>query len=465
MLLNGACIHHDNGLLGANAIDRAEERKIELLKANGYNAIRLSHNPYSTYLYDVCDRLGMLVIDEAFDMWNLPKHDNDYHLHFNQWWEKDLEAMIFRDRNHPSVILWSIGNEIPERFDSLGYETRDRLFHKVRELDPTRKVTEALCPGPGWREGTPRAFGQLDIAGYNYVLGTIESDHAKYPERVSVGTEIFANQVFQSWQLTKKNPYVIGGFVWTGMDHLGEAAIGYSSLMGKSKDTDWPWFNNYCGDIDLIGEDKPQKAYRDVIWDMSKIEMNVHAPIPEGIQESVSMWGWPEEWPIWNWEGNEGKSLDIRVFTKASHVRLILNGQIIGEKNLTDKDQFIARFEVPYQPGELVSIAMDNGKETARKTLKTAGRPATIRLTADREKINANCNDLSYIKIEVIDKDGVVVPSDSVTLHLSVSGDGELAASGNANPKDMESFNNRLIRTYKGKAQVIYPSVSYSRDN
>ena len=190
VLLKGGCIHHDNGLLGAAAIDRAEERKIEILKKNGFNAIRLSHNPPSTQLLNACDRLGMLVIDEAFDMWEEPKNPDDYHLYFKDWWQRDLQAMIFRDRNHPSVIIWSIGNEISERVDTSGLRITKRLKDEVHLLDPTRPVTEALCEywepnnkNKQWSETGP-AFGLLDIAGYNYLWHLYEKDHQQFPGRV-----------------------------------------------------------------------------------------------------------------------------------------------------------------------------------------------------------------------------------------------------------------------------------------
>jgi beta-galactosidase len=211
----------------------------------------------------------------------------------------------------------------------------------------------------------------------------------------------------------------------------------------------------------MLGDKKPQMLYRDVLWDNSKVEINVHSPIPAGYAENVSMWGWPDEWPSWNWKGSEGKPLQVRVFTKASHVKLELNGKLMGEKDLLPEDKYIAVFEVPYQPGELKAVASDKGKEVASKVLKTAGEPAAIRLVADRNEINADRNDLSYVKIEVIDAKGQLVPKDSISVKLMLSGNGELIASGNSNPKDMASVNRPLINTYKGKAlAIIRPSGS-----
>ncbi|MDR0678478.1 MAG: DUF4982 domain-containing protein [Holosporaceae bacterium] len=465
VLIKGGCIHHDNGMLGAVAIDRAEERKVELLKENGFNAIRMSHNPSSTKILEVCDRLGMLVIDEAFDMWMVGKNESDYHLFFNKSWEKDLESMLLRDRNHPSIFLWSVGNEIPERIDSLGLVIRKALVDKVYSIDPTRKTTEALCLGANWDKGSAAAFAQLDVAGYNYLNRAYKKHHSEYPDRIILGTETLPKQAYKEWKLTLEYPCIIGGFVWTAMDYLGEAAIGSSSLMGGvSDDEKWPWFNAYCGDIDIIGEKKPQKAYRDVIWDISPIEMNVHAPMPKGTKESVSAWGWPEEWPHWNWEGHEGETFQVRVFTKAPTVRLMLNGTTLEDKKLSDNDEYIASFDVPYQPGELVAVGIDDGKEIGRKGIKTSGKTKSIKLTADRHKIKADRHDLSFVKIEVVDENGLVVPSDSIKLKLSVAGDGEIAASGNANPKDMASFNALTLKTYKGKAQAILRPFSKGKE-
>jgi beta-galactosidase len=217
----------------------------------------------------------------------------------------------------------------------------------------------------------------------------------------------------------------------------------------------WPYFEAGCGDIDITGEKKPQMLYRDVLWDNSKLEINVHAPIPEGYAENVSGWGWPDEWPSWTWEGSEGDSLEVRAFTKGNRVRLELNGELVGEKEVSAETQYIASFVVPFEPGELKAIAYEEGEEIATKSLKTAGDPASIRLIADRDEINTDRNDLSFVKIEIVDESGQVVPRDSIKIKLTLTGNGELAASGNASPYDMESFNRLEINTFKGRAQAI----------
>jgi beta-galactosidase len=217
----------------------------------------------------------------------------------------------------------------------------------------------------------------------------------------------------------------------------------------------WPYFISGCGDIDITGEKKPQMLYRDVLWDNSKLEINVHAPIPEGYAENLSGWGWPDESPSWSWKGSEGKVLQVRVFTKASHVKIVLNGETAGEKDMNHDDKYIAVFEVPYQPGELKAIALESGKEVASKVLKTTGEPVAIRLIPDRIKIKADRNDLSFVKIEVVDANGQLVSQDSHTVNLTISGDGELIASGNGSPNDMSSVNKNVIKSFNGRSQAI----------
>ncbi len=458
-LLKGGCIHHDNGPLGAAAIDRAEERKIETLKKNGFNAVRLSHNPPSQQLLDICDRLGMLVIDEAFDVWEKAKMPQDYHQYFKEWWRRDLEAMFLRDRNHPSVIIWSIGNEIPERVDSL--QVAKQLADKIHELDASRPITEALCgfwdhPAYKW-DTTANAYALLDIGGYNYLWKLYEPDHQKFPNRIMVGTESHPKDALENWNMAEKHPYVLGDFVWTAVDYLGEASTGNASLDSTKKKKRllrWPWFNAYCGDIDLIGNKKPQSYYRDVVWRSKPIAMAVHSPIPEGLVENISDWGWPDEYQSWTWPGAEGKSLQVRVFSRAPLVRLILNGKVIGEQKMADSS-ITAVFNVPYQSGTLKAVNIINGKETNAIEFKTTGAPKRIRLVADRTNINASRNDLSYVMVEVTDENGQLVPRTEIPIQFSISGAGEMAGVGNASPTEMASFQRPQRKTVNGKCLVI----------
>ncbi|CAL1517987.1 glycoside hydrolase family 2 TIM barrel-domain containing protein [Chitinophaga sp. MM2321] len=462
LLLKGGSVHHDNGIIGSAAINRAEIRKAQLLKSNGFNAVRTSHNPPSEAFLDACDSIGLLVIDEAFDMWQRQKNAQDYHLYFNDYWQKDLRSIILRDRNHPSVLLWSIGNEINERADPTGLALTKQLRDEVRKLDTTRPVTAGICDFSDFPKGqkhwdeTAPAFEILDVAGYNYQLATYVSDHDKYPSRVIVGTESFPVQRFENWQAVEKYPWITGDFVWTAMDYIGETAIGHT-VMDNEKDggaLEWPWFNGNCGDIDLIGGKKPQAYYRDVIWNRSKIAMAVHAPIPKGLTEVVSKWGWPDERQSWTWPGQEGAPMDVTVYSRYPTVRLELNGNIIAEKSCSPETSLTARFKVPYQPGVLKVTGIENGIRKDSSILQTSGKPSRIRLTADRQIIQADRNDLAYIRADIVDENGVII-TEPVTLHFTVEGDAELMATGNADPKDMRSFTQPTCTTYRGSCLII----------
>lgn len=462
VLLKGGCMHHDNGPLGSATIDRAEERRVELMKKFGFNTIRTSHNPPSHQFLDACDRLGVLVIDEAFDQWERPKNPDDYHLYFDKWHQRDLESMILRDRNHPAIILWSIGNEINERADTSGLQITKELVSIVKNLDNSRPVTEAICEfwdhkGRPWEETAP-AFALLGVGGYNYQWRRYEPDHEKYPERMMIGTESVPKEAFDNWYMVEKHPYVLGDFVWTAMDYLGEAGIGHAFTKKDNKDEfspGWPWYNAYCGDIDICGFKKPQSYFRDVVWKISNLEMAVHAPIPAGMQEVVSYWGWTDEQQSWNWTGNEGKKLQVNVYSNYPEVRLELNGKVLGTKPVSPETKLTATFEVPYEAGELKAVALKDGKEAESKILKTTGKPTKIRLVADRSEIKADKNDLSYVTVEVTDENGELVPDAYLPIQFSVSGTGELAAVENGNPTDVKSFQSPKVTSFKGKCLAI----------
>jgi beta-galactosidase len=473
--LVGGCFHIDNGPLGSAAIDRAEERKMELFKNAGLNAIRCSHNPPSPYLLDVCDKVGILVIDEIFDNWEKQKvSSDDYSKFFKEWCQKDLESMVVRDRNHPSVILWSFGNEIPEAFDTAGVRIARQLSGEIRRLDPTRGVTEALVDFSSFMGGKSKwderkdHLDLLNVVGYNYMYARYEADHEKYPERVMMATEFMPLYSLENWQMVEKHPYVIGNFAWVVMDYLGESGTGVSRYVPEKADAgaagmmalfnpdSWPIFNDYQGDIDLIGNKKPRYFHQLVVWRKSPVEMMVHKPIPAGMKEFVSPWGWPDELKSWSWPGHEGEKMLVHVYTRSKMVRLELNGKMIGEQAVDGEKSITATFEVPYEPGTLIAHCFDDGKETASQSIKTVGKPAAIRLTADRGTIRADRNDLAYIITEVVDNDGNVIPwADDVTINFEISGQGKLAGTGNGNPADMASFQQPVRKTYMGTCLVI----------
>lgn len=466
--LKGGCVHHDNGLLGAAAWDRAEERKVEILKANGFNAVRCAHNPPSEKFLEACDRLGLLVIDEAFDQWQKQKNPDDYHRYFDAWHERDLASMVLRDRNHPSVIMWSIGNEIEERSSTAGIEIARRLKGIVKKYDNTRPVTAAINdywdnPHLTWETASPAAFDVLDVGGYNYMWWEYEHDAKQYPERIFYGSETTAMERTVNWDLVERYPQIMGDFIWSAIDYLGESGIGHALLVKEGEKEppmflDSPWFNAWCGDIDICGNKKPQAALRDILWNNSKIEMLVHRPVPVNQREKISYWGWPDEEASWNWSGHEGTLLDVKVYTRYPSVRLYLNGIQIAEKETGKKDplqKYAAVFQVKYAPGELKAVGVNQKVEMESTTLTTTGEPARVRLTADRLHLKHAKNDLSYVSIELVDKGNHVVTTSDVKLELTVSGKGKLLASGNASPTDRESFRSASPKTFKGKALAI----------
>jgi beta-galactosidase len=474
--LRGGCVHHDNGALGAAAIDRAEERKIELLKNNGYNAVRFAHNPYSPQLLDACDRLGIMVMNESFDMWNKTKTPDDYANYFKEWGEKDLTSIILRDFNHPSVIMMSIGNEIPEIIDTLGYETSAKLANLVRSLDTSRPVINAipfhipLINRKKWDITAP-AFASLDVGGYNYATQYYESDHKKYPKRIMVATEYFPPKALENWTYVENKTYVIGMFSWAAIDYLGEAGIGLArikddkiekktGIVGSSFVEDfmspqWTIFNSYTGELDLIGNKKAASYYLDVVWRRSPIEILVHRPIPKGKKEIRGFYDFPDEMKSWTWNGYENDSLQVHVYTRSPIVKLELNGKIIAEQKITE-GSITATFKVPYNTGKLVARCYEGDKEIASETLTTAGKPTAIRLKSDKNTLNANKNDLAHINVEIIDDAGNVVPNvDDVLIKYQISGNGRLIGVGNANPRDMSSFQKSEKKVFQGRGLVI----------
>jgi beta-galactosidase len=311
-------------------------------------------------------------------------------------------------------------------------------------------------PGRKWPETDP-AFTHLDVGGYNYKWREYEADHARFPQRVMMGTESFPFEAFENWQAVEQHPYVLGDFVWTGMDYLGETGIGHVHL---DKQTSYelqqfPWFNAYCGDVDLIGGKKPQSYFRDVVWRTSVLEMAVQRPVPEGHKEMISAWGWSDELRSWTWPGSEGKALNVRVYTRGDSVRLLLNGQEVGSAPVSTATKLTAEFSVPYAPGELRAVATSNGKEIGSIAFATVGPPASLRLTPDRQSVRADRNDLVYVTVEVLDAKGNLVPDAVVPVTFALSGAAELAGIGSANPKDAASFRAPRRKTYHGRCLAV----------
>lgn len=461
--INGGCVHHDNGCLGAAAFDRAEERKVELLKAGGFNAVRTSHNPPSEAFLDACDRLGLLVMDESFDCWKIGKNNNDYAKYFSQWWKKDLQTMILRDRNHPSIVMWSIGNEIVERGKPEAVETAKMLLQEVKKMDTTRPVTSAVVNFDKW-ENLDSLINVHDVAGYNYNLHTAPEDHKRVPSRIIVQTESYPKDAFANWKLVQENNYVIGDFVWTAMDYLGESGIGRYYYSGEVPGQHWendffPYHGAYCGDIDLIGWRKPISHYRSMLYNTNeKLYMAVREPAPEPLEIKETWWSVYPTWESWTWPGFEGKTVQIEVYSKYPKVRLYLNEKLIGEQATTIGQQFTATFSIPYSSGVLKAVGVENEKEVESAVLQTAGDASKIKLTADRKEVLANGQDLSYISVEIIDSKGILQPNAANSLKFEINGPGVIAGVDNADIKDTEQYIGNKRKVWHGRALVVIRS-------
>jgi beta-galactosidase len=466
--LNGGCVHHDNGCLGAAAFDRAEERRVELLKSAGFNAIRTSHNPPSTAFLDACDRLGMMVIDEAFDGWKETKTPNDYALIFDDWWQRDVEAMVLRDRNHPSIIMWSTGNEIIERKKPEAVETATKLAQCVRKHDPTRPVTSAMTTWDKEWEMFDSLFAAHDIGGYNYQLNRAPSDHERVPGRIIVQTESFPRDAFSNWKMVQSHAYIIGDFVWTALDYLGESGIGRWYYTGEVPGEHWegnlfPWHAASCGDIDLTGWRRPISHYRNLLNNNTeKLYLAVREPNPEPLEIKETLWSvWPT-WESWTWPGYEGKDLQVEVYSKYPKVRLYLNTKLVGEQATSEAQQFKATFHVPYASGVLKAVGVEGNKEVEYTALRTASHAATISLLPDRRTITADGQDLSFVEIEVKDKNGTLQPNAQDRLQFSITGPGVLAGVGNADTKDVDQYVGTTRRVWHGRALVVIRSTKHA---
>lgn len=462
--LNGGNVHHDTGILGAAAFDRAEERKVELLRAEGFNAVRTAHNPPSRAFLDACDRLGLLVMNEIFDGWVKAKTKHDYHELFAAEWRSDVDAWIKRDRNHPSVVIWSIGNEMYERTSAEGQRLACELAERVRALDRTRPVSAGVNgagKGGKWEQLDP-LFASLDIAGYNYELvAQHANDHARLPARVMTASESYQSEVFANWAVVQEQPYVVGDFVWSAFDYLGEAGIGRvfppdQPAVKHWEGNMWPWHGAACGDIDLTGWRKPISHYRNIVWDRGeKLYAAVIAPTPDGRPWNVTPWSLPPTLPSWTWAGHEGRELSVEVYSRHERVRLELNGKSLGEQPTDRAHEFRAPFKVPYASGELVAIGLSGGREVERFALRTTGKPVGLRVTPDRTRARPGGQDLVYLTIEAVDANGVWVPTAEQLVTVEVSGAATLLALGNADLTSKQSYLGPKCALFQGRALAV----------
>ena len=461
LLINGACLHHDDGILGAMAFDAAEIRKVKLMKEAGFNLVRTSHNPTTRAFLDACDSLGMLVIDEAFDGWRTQKNPYDYSTLIDSCYREDIHAMVQRDRNHPSVISWSIGNEVIERKDIRVVTTARQLKRAILEKDNTRPVTEALCAWDNdWEIYDPHAE-VLDVVGYNYMIHKHKSDHQRDPKRVMWQTESYPRDAFKNWALVQEYPYIVGDIVWTGLDYLGESGIGRTYYEGERPGEHYvdggqpDWHGAYCGDVDITGWRKPISHYREMLWKDEK-DLYMAVKEPDGYYGKIHQTAWSvwPTWESWNWPSWEGKPIEVEVYTKAPEVKLYLNDELIGNKKVTANTQFKATFSVPYKAGTLKAVDAE-GHIT---TIATAGQPAALRLTADKTILQHDGQDLVFITVEVVDSKGHVCPDAAIPCEAIVKGQGTLLSFASANLKDCEPYTSPRVTTWKGRALLVVRS-------
>ena len=461
LLINGACVHHDDGVLGAMAFDDAEIRKVRQMKEAGFNLIRTSHNPTTRAFLDACDSIGMLVIDEAFDGWRTQKNPYDYSTVIDSCYREDIHAMVLRDRNHPSIICWSIGNEVIERKDIRVIQTAKLLKQAILDCDTTRPVTEALCAWDSdWEIYDPH-FDVLDIGGYNYMIFKHASDHQRNPKRVMWQTESFPRDAFKNWAVVNDFPYVVGDIVWTGLDYLGESSIGRYYYEGERPGEHWfdggfpEWHGAYCGDVDITGWRKPISHYREVLWH-NDTPLYMAVKEPDGYHGKIleTSWSvWPT-WESWTWPGWDGKPVEVEVYTRQPEVKLYLDDQLIGTKQVSRDTEFKAVFSVPYKAGTLRAEA---GGESV--ILKTAGEPTRLRLTPDRTTMTADGQSLTFITVEVVDKQGTPVPEAAISCEAIVKGAGTLLAFASADLKDTEPYTSPRVKTWKGRALLVVRST------
>ena len=473
--INGACLHHDDGVLGAMAFDAAEIRKVRLMKEAGFNLIRTAHNPTTRAFLDACDSLGMLVIGEAFDGWRTAKNPYDYSTLIDSCYREDIQAMVQRDRNHPSIICWSIGNEVIERKDVRVIDTARKLKQAILEMDDTRPVTEALCAWDNdWEIYDPH-FEVLDVGGYNYMIHKHAGDHQRNPQRVMWQTESYPRDAFKNWQLVRDYPYIVGDIVWTGLDYLGESGIGRTYYEGERPGEHWieggqpEWHGAYCGDVDITGWRKPISHYREILWKDSD-DMYMAVREPDGYRGKIheTAWSvWPT-WESWNWPGWEGKPIEVEVYTKQPEVTLYLNDKLIGTKAVNELTAYKAVFTVPYEPGTLraslpsdmdSSLSTCGSKFFTPNSLTTASEPAALRLTPDRRVISADGQDLSFIVVEVVDREGRVCPDAAISCEAVVSGQGRLLAFASADLRDVEPYTSAHVTTWHGRALLVVRST------
>ena len=513
VILRGACIHHDNGVLGACCYPDAEARKIRILKENGYNAIRSAHNPCSKALLEACDRQGMLVMDEFVDVWYIHKTEYDYVNYFKEWWKQDLKDMVEKDFNHPSVILYSIGNEVSETAQKKGIHLTKTMTEYLHRLDDSRPVSCGIniffnflssigfgvysdkkakkeaeqaektkgkkkkkavgsqffndlagLMGSGFMKTgatfygcdvkTRGTFANMDIAGYNYGIKRYQHDLKKYPERLILGSETFCDDAYTFWEMAKKSPRIVGDFVWAGMDYLGEVGVGSWEYRDYAPEFNHGpgWITAGSGRIDLTGKPLAEAGYTKTAFELTNRPVIAVRPVNHtGEKHSPSAWKMTNAIESWSWEGFEGKQAEVEVYARAARVDLFLNGKKIGSNTL--KNACDTKFKVIYQSGMLEAVAYDQkGKELSRSALYTAEKDTELRVIAEEKSVRKD--HLTFIRLQYTDRTGIVKPLKRGILKVNVKG-GKLVGLGNACPYNEIGYCTNETDTYWGEALAV----------
>ncbi|QIG39317.1 glycoside hydrolase family 2 protein [Microbacterium sp. 4R-513] len=496
--LRGACVHHDNGPLGAATIGAAEDRRIRLLKAAGFNAIRSAHNPISRAMLDACDRHGVLVMDELTDVWTESKTAFDYSLAFPDWWRTDAAALVAKDVNHPSVVMYSIGNEILELGTPIGAAWGRRLAEELRRLDDTRFITNGINgiianldrmsdaqaeltdkdPNTMMAEmgeqmalmnasdlvsrSIEESASVLDVVGFNYGDSRYEPDAAAYPHRVIVGSETFPERIDALWALVERFPHVIGDFTWTGWDYLGEAGIGrvdYTDVEGYAPTGTagpYPYLLAESGDIDITGHRRTVSYWREIVFGLRRAPyIAVHRPQHFGRPTARTPWSWDDSVASWSWDAEPGAPVTVDVYAAADDVELLLDGRSLGVARVGEDKGFLARFQTEYRPGELTAIARRDGVETARHVLRTAGGDLRLAARVEQDGVGTDADSLAFVGITLEDASGVVPCDQDRRITVEVEGPAVLAGLGTGRARTEESFAGPSVTTYDGRALAI----------
>lgn len=508
--LRGACIHHDNGILGAASCPDAERFRVRKLKEAGFNAIRSAHNPAGKAILHACDEAGLLVMNELSDMWTEPKNSSDGAADFAAGWRGDLESMIDSSYNHPSVILYSTGNEIPEIGRTSGWIQQREIAEAIRQMDPTRFSTvgisgflavvddlplfaqamqqgSEIASGSGSEEmnklaGSTQqqmldafsvndlltariegAASAVDVVGYNYLTARHAFEHTLHPDRVVVGSETYPPEIARLWQIVRDNPHVIGDFTWTGFDYLGEAGIGVYHYDAVQNAQGWyPDRLAYLGDIDLNGTRRPMSYLREIVYGLrTEPFIAVERVDRFGKPFDENNWKYADCIDSWTFPGYENKPARVRVLADCEEVELFLNGRSLGRKPIGQEEAFTAIYELAYIPGELLAVGYRDGKETGRYSLHSAEKVTALRAVSDRQNLPADGQSLAFITVDTVDRSGIWNRWEKKTITVQVEGEAALLAFGSAAPSVEGSYQSSEWENWDGRVMAVVRSTEH----